>query len=669
MSLIHRFLVIVLCCVAGLALLFFFGRQGLVSIAKTSDSLVQDDFIPVIQQDYPGMNRLADSLSLFLNADRDSYQADVALIRARSAASREDLEAQIKDVKDNMDQVSDRVGRGIQGGGITGAEVNAFRSNYNLWRAEMENASTLSATIFERSTLRMNSFTKVEKEFGGMRDHLNSIEEALEKAAAGSKDMDSAEKTALQADRDLYQARLAVVLAMNAASPAAAESAAAEYQENVGQVRERLAEVSTKAGTVVAEDAKAFRTAFDQWTQSAGKVISITREIAGVAAALDESFARAETLFSATRKSIDDLSGVIEEKLPQMQKAVDGKVSAAEQRNKQAQSGMRRSVWIFLILSLAVAVAVVIPVSTTARRIVRVMKGTMNDLDAASQQVRAASSELANASTQLAQGASEQAASLEETMSSLDELSSMTKLNSESAGKASQGVKTSLDASNRGRAAMNGMLQTMQKIKESSDQTAQIVKTIEDIAFQTNILALNAAVEAARAGEAGAGFAVVAQEVRSLAQRSAEAAKASAAKVAEAQRHTADGVRATGELHEILDQVNKSVDGVSSMVNQVAESSREQTTGIERIANAARQVETLGQSTAANAEETASASEELASQSEVLGGVVRDLSSFVEGKKEPGTRIAVAPGGTLPSSAHSGGHLPGNKPARKFLSR
>ena len=646
MSLFSRFSVIVAACVAGLILLYFVGRYGLSTLAQTSDSLVRDDFIPIVQKDFPEMGKLQDALSLFLNADRDSYQTTVALMNARISPDDSDLASQLKDVKDNLDQVSQRVEKGIASASLSGTEVSTFRDNYNKWRREVENAAALDATLFDRRQKRQSAFAAAEAGFPGVRALLDGIEEKLHASIETSRSnaLDDALFEALEADRDLHQAQLALAGALQAKDPEALARREAEYRENVQQVRDRLSNVANFAGAGCAAEVEGFRAAFSKWTASADSVMALSRDMAEQSVSLARAESAAAPLFSKTRSAIDALSGVIEARLPDMAKAVSGKVDAAKARNDGAQNSMRRSQWIFLFLAFLVALAVVVPVAFTAKKIMQVLRRTMSELSAASGQVRDASTELANSSNQLAQGASEQAASMEETMASLGELSTMTKQNSESAEKASEGVRMTLDASTRGRNSMNDMLQTMQKIKESSDQTAQIVKSIEDIAFQTNILALNAAVEAARAGEAGAGFAVVANEVRNLAQRAAEASKASAAKVAEAQRHTADGVRVTSELHEILDQVNQSVGGVSSVVEQVASSSREQTDSIERIANAARQVETLGQSTAANAEETASASEELASQSEVLGGVVNDLGGFVQGTASaPVSRVDVPP--------------------------
>lgn len=261
----------------------------------------------------------------------------------------------------------------------------------------------------------------------------------------------------------------------------------------------------------------------------------------------------------------------------------------------------------------------------------RVLNSVTTSLSDGSTQVASAAGQVSSASQTLAEGASEQAASLEETSSSLEEMASMTKRNSENAQKASDLAKQAREAADRGAGDMQTMSAAMEAIKVSSDDIAKIIKTIDEIAFQTNILALNAAVEAARAGEAGMGFAVVADEVRNLAQRSAQAAKETAAKIEGAITKTGQGVEISGKVVQTLNDIVAKVRQVDELVAEVAGASREQTQGIGQINAAVTQMDKVTQSNAASAEESASAAEELNAQAETMKESVRELQRLVGG--------------------------------------
>jgi methyl-accepting chemotaxis protein len=254
-------------------------------------------------------------------------------------------------------------------------------------------------------------------------------------------------------------------------------------------------------------------------------------------------------------------------------------------------------------------------------------------------QVSTASGQVAASSQQLAEGSSEQASSLEEVSSSLEEMTSMTQQNAENARQANDMAETARHAANEGSVAMERMASAIDTIKASSDETAKIVKTIDEIAFQTNLLALNAAVEAARAGDAGKGFAVVAVEVRNLAQRSAEAARDTAELIDGAQKNAESGVAVSEEVSTILKQIAESVESVSQVVAEVAAASKEQAQGIEQVTTAVSQMDQVTQSTASNAEESASAAEELSSMSVELNSLVDVLVGIVTGSAVEGGTV------------------------------
>jgi methyl-accepting chemotaxis protein len=234
-------------------------------------------------------------------------------------------------------------------------------------------------------------------------------------------------------------------------------------------------------------------------------------------------------------------------------------------------------------------------------------------------------------------------------------MASMTKRNADSAQRANSLAREASATAAAGAVDMQAMAVAMGDIKAASDDIAKIIKTIDEIAFQTNILALNAAVEAARAGEAGMGFAVVADEVRNLAQRSAVAAKETATKIEGAIRKTALGVSLSDKVALTLQEIVTKAKQVDELVTEVATASREQTQGIEQVNTAVSQIDKVTQSNAANAEESASAAEEMSAQTEALKEAVAELLALVNGHtvSEPVAHPTVA--ATAPAGANRNG--------------
>jgi len=285
-----------------------------------------------------------------------------------------------------------------------------------------------------------------------------------------------------------------------------------------------------------------------------------------------------------------------------------------------------------MMLGLAVLGEVV--VSTVLGLVVvvglnRILRRVSSSLSEGAAQITSAASQVSASSQTLAEGASEQAASLEETSSSLEEMSSLTKRNAENSQKAATLAKQARQAADKGSADMETMGTAMEAIKVSSDDIAKIIKTIDEIAFQTNILALNAAVEAARAGDAGMGFAVVADEVRNLAQRSAQAAKETAGKIQGAIAKTGQGVQISSQVAATLNDIVAKARQVDELVAEVASASREQTQGITQINVAVGQMDKVTQSNAANAEESAAAAGELNAQAKTMEQSVSQLLQLV----------------------------------------
>jgi PAS domain S-box-containing protein len=267
----------------------------------------------------------------------------------------------------------------------------------------------------------------------------------------------------------------------------------------------------------------------------------------------------------------------------------------------------------------------------------------LQQVASASEQVSSAAGQIGSGSQAVAQGASEQASSLEEISSSLQEMASMTRQNAANAQEARSLSDAARGSVGTGVDSMRRLSEAIERIKRSSDDTAKIVKTIDEIAFQTNLLALNAAVEAARAGDAGKGFAVVAEEVRNLAMRSAEAAKNTANLIEGSVKNAEQGVAINQEVFANLEEINTQVRKVGEVMAEIAAASEQQSEGIEQVTQAVSQMDQVTQQNAANSEESASAAQELASQAAEMNGLVETYRlSSARAADAPGKRRGTA---------------------------
>jgi methyl-accepting chemotaxis protein len=250
------------------------------------------------------------------------------------------------------------------------------------------------------------------------------------------------------------------------------------------------------------------------------------------------------------------------------------------------------------------------------------LEAALSDVSIAGEEVTAASTQVASSSQSMAEGATEQASSIEEITASLQELSALARHNAESATTASTLTHTARDRAALGTDSMARLSEAMHAIQQSSNETAKIIRTIDEIAFQTNLLALNAAVEAARAGDAGRGFAVVADEVRALALRSAEAAKRSAEVIERAVADSVRGVRLNEETTAHFAEISDAVSRVDEVITEISSATRQQAEGVEQIVGGTNEMGKVTQHQAANSEESAAAAQELMAQAQSLHNMI-----------------------------------------------
>lgn len=301
----------------------------------------------------------------------------------------------------------------------------------------------------------------------------------------------------------------------------------------------------------------------------------------------------------------------------------------SEITTKEAFSDVRLLLWSTALVALLCAGLIIWIATRFTRSITGPVSRIISGLRQSSSEVLMASNQIAQTSQQMASGATEQAGEVQTVSSTMEEMSSMTKNNAGNAGQVDQMVKSTQQESESGLAAMRNMSEAIRRIKESSDETAKIIKNINAIAFQTNILSLNAAVEAARAGEAGMGFAVVADEVRNLAQNAAEAARDTEKLIDEAQRNVLQGVEASREVTQSLEGIKSNIEKVSTLISEVSLASTEQAGGIENVTRSIGEIDKVTQTFSANAENTAAASEELSAQTKIMDRMVGELTDII----------------------------------------
>lgn len=296
---------------------------------------------------------------------------------------------------------------------------------------------------------------------------------------------------------------------------------------------------------------------------------------------------------------------------------------------KVVQASVSQTLMWLLPMGVVISIAFWLLTQTT---LIKPIEKTIGDLASTSDQTSSASGEIASAGQSLAESCSTQAASLEETSAALEEIASMSKTNAQQAGDAANSADGIAKSAESSQAMMNRLVDAINQIRDSSSEVSKIVESIDQIAFQTNILALNAAVEAARAGEAGAGFSVVAEEVRRLALRSAVAAKETAEKIQLAATRTQGGSQLCEEMQKEFALIVEQTHKLRTQIGQVATASKEQEGGVAQISTAVQNIDKTTQAIAATSEESAASAAALGQQAQQLNTIVGGLKGLVQGK-------------------------------------
>ena len=639
MSLTKKILMIVAIPLLGLIAMNF---VSFTSMNKTLKSTSKQTLLPIIEEDIPKLNSLSSSTASLLNADRDAYQAYTAQINSNNCIDKELLTKLKTENDENIAQVLERIETASINFPDESMDIyKNFKKSFNQWKGLSEQLVANSSDFADNWIRAKKHIEDATVSFEKLRDCIDRIQQVQEGILNNENQLSTEDKSAIQAsystllnaDRDAYQALVALLLIAETDSIETFEAEKETFASNAAQVKDR----ATKSSDVFNEEMNTiyeeFKKHYNIWSDLSNKAIEHVEKKIAITKTQEMKFTVNEKNFSIMRDTIDKLEESLQRKIATQVKKTNEHCENASSTLAGLVENLLKKSNLSLLSGVILVVIVGFVVYLVTKNIVKSMTRIITSLSQGSERVASAADQISSASQSLAEGATEQAAGLEESSSSLEEMSSMTIQNSENAQQASELANQAKTAAENGNNAMEKMSSAIFDIQNSSNETAKIIKVIDEIAFQTNLLALNAAVEAARAGEAGKGFAVVAEEVRNLAMRSAEAAKNTTKLIEESVNNSQNGVNISQEVTESLSEIKLSIAKTTDLVAEIAAASHEQAQGIDQVNTSIGQMDKVTQSNAANAEESASASEELRTQTINLNNTVLDLAGLVNGKK------------------------------------
>ena len=366
----------------------------------------------------------------------------------------------------------------------------------------------------------------------------------------------------------------------------------------------------------------------------------LQEDSAAYLAGFEHVVAVTDTRSSVVKEGLERLAPLFTQKIDTIRSSLR---SLQDSLDADARTAQQRNQLLMLCFSIGGVVLGLAAAFFITRSVNGPIRALTSRLTGGAEHTASASSQVTSASQSMADGSSRQAAALEESSASLEEMAGMTRKNAENAQSAKALANQTRVAADAGSVDMKEMKTAMGAIQASSTEVSKIIKTIDEIAFQTNLLALNAAVEAARAGEAGLGFAVVAEEVRSLAQRSVQAARETAQKISDSTAKSEQGARISEKVAKSLDEITAKARQVDELIAEIAVASQEQSQGIDQVSRAVSDMDRVTQANAATAEETSAAASELDNQTSQLKAVISELIQMVNGNSASDSMQTAAP--------------------------